>query len=276
MEYLEIRFEAIGDQPAREWLIAILAEAGFESFADQDEALLAYIPRMKYTGSLLAQLRLKESWPAMTYTISELEDINWNSEWEKNYSPVTIGGRCHIRAPFHPERKEIPLEIIIEPRMAFGTAHHETTALMIEWILSMDLDGKEVLDMGCGSGVLAILSNKCGARFVTAIDNDEWAYQNALDNFRINRVSAGKVMKGDAGLLDQELYDVVLANINRNILTKDMPGYVKVLREGGALVVSGFYESDLASVEKSAADQGLLLSGRKINNNWVAAEFRRK
>lgn len=273
MEYLEIRFDAVGDDQAREWLIATLAEAGFDSFADQDEALLAYIPRGKYSVSLLKELHLEEIWPSVTYEVNELSDINWNSEWEKNYPPVVIADRCYIRAPFHPERKDYPLEIIIEPRMAFGTAHHETTALMIEWILSMDLQGKDVLDMGCGSGVLAILANKCGARFVTAIDNDDWAYQNALDNFRINGVSDGKVMKGDAGLLDHGLYDVILANINRNILTEDMPSYAGALRKGGSLVVSGFYESDLEAVEKSAGDQGLLLSGKRINNSWVAAMF---
>lgn len=274
MEYIELNCSLpAGEIAFAEILMARLGELGFESFQETSEGLLAYIPAHDFDPSIL---NTEELWPAdieVNYTWRTVPDENWNAVWESNFEPVTIAGRCHIRAPFHPVRSDMEFEIVIEPKMSFGTAHHETTSLMIEVLLDADLDGKNVLDMGCGTGVLAILAAMRRAAEVTAIDNDEWAYHNALENVIRNKQPGINVYQGDAGMLENMKFDVIIANINRNILLSDMQSYVNCLDSGGLLLMSGFYREDLQLITEKAAALNMLYTDHRVKNNWVVAWY---
>lgn len=273
MEYVELKCTPL-DAAINEQLMAILGELGFESFVEEDKDLLAYIPSAQFDPlmlddeSLQAAGNVKFSWKVIA-------DQNWNAVWEENFEPVTIAGKCHIRAPFHPALKDVLYEIIIEPKMSFGTAHHETTSLMIQYLLETELKDKKVLDMGCGTGVLAILAAMRDSNDVVAIDNDEWAYNNALENVERNNTSFINVYLGDAALLKDQIFNVILANINRNILLNDIPVYVKCLAADGLLLLSGFYIEDLNAIKESAASNGLEYTSHKEENRWVAACFKK-
>ena len=274
MEYVELKCSlAPGEAAFAEVIMAQLGELGYESFSETDEGLLAYIPASAFDPSILNH---EELWPEgahVEYTWCIIPDENWNAVWESNFEPVTLAERCHIRAPFHPERPEMEYDIVIEPKMSFGTAHHETTALMIEHLLETDVTGLSVLDMGSGTGVLAILASMRHASAITAIDNDEWAYNNALENILRNKTPNVSVYLGDAGMLDGLSFDVIIANINRNILLADIKAYCKSLKSGGILFMSGFYLDDLAIVAAAAAENGLTYTSHKERNQWVAARF---
>jgi ribosomal protein L11 methyltransferase len=271
--YREIHI-ATTDEEQREVLIALLEGIGFDSFAEYDAELVAYVPDSQYHPGKLGEI-LASVQAGLVFSEVLQEEKNWNEEWEKNYPPVLIADRCYIRAPFHPERKDVPHEIIIEPRMAFGTAHHETTAMMIEWLLEMDVNGKILLDMGCGTGVLAILANKLGALDVMAVDNDEWACRNSQDNVLINRVSGCHIVLGDVSAISGKKFDVILANINRNILIRDIPEYIKSLLPGGTLVISGFYKDDTEALSFVAKQYDMELQGMKSNTAWASLLFRK-
>ncbi|HOP12793.1 MAG TPA: 50S ribosomal protein L11 methyltransferase [Lentimicrobium sp.] len=274
MEYIELNCSLpAGEIAFAEILMARLGELGFESFEETKEGLLAYIPAHDFDP---AMLNMEELWPAdieVNHTWRTVPDENWNAVWESNFEPVTIAGRCHIRAPFHPVRSDMEFEIVIEPKMSFGTAHHETTSLMIEVLLDADLAGKNVLDMGCGTGVLAILAAMRRAAEVTAIDNDEWAYHNALENVIRNKQPGINVYQGDAGMLENMKFDVIIANINRNILLSDMQSYVNCLDSGGLLLMSGFYREDLQLITEKAAALNMLYTDHRVKNNWVVAWY---
>jgi ribosomal protein L11 methyltransferase len=188
---------------------------------------------------------------------------------------VVIAGRCYVRAPFHPSKKEYEYELVIEPKMSFGTAHHETTSMIIQLMLELDLKGKTMLDMGCGTGILAILAHKQGAIDIVAIDNDEWAIENTKENIVKNNTVI-KAMPGDAKTITGMKFDIVLANINRNILLNDIPIYAKSINEKGQLLLSGFYENDLPVIRKRAEESGLCYQKHLINNDWVAVLFAKK
>lgn len=275
MEYIELKCTIkSGETDKAEQLTAILGELGFESFVEADNELLAYIPVEKYNSSILNdELLTPEIRNNVEFSVVVIPNQNWNAVWESNFQPVTIDNRCYIRAPFHPADPEIEFEIIIEPKMSFGTAHHETTFLMLKFLLELDLTGKAVLDMGCGTGVLAILTALKGCRDITAIDNDEWAYKNTLENIQSNNTPYINVYLGDASLLENRNYDVIIANINRNILLNDMSVYAKSLKANGLLLLSGFYYADLDVIKASALKSGLEFSTYKEKNNWVAASF---
>lgn len=276
MVYIELKCTIKPDKPdIAEQLIAILGELGFESFVEGDNELLAYIQANNYNPSILKDELLTPDITAnVGFTSTVIPDQNWNAVWEENFQPVTIDQRCHIRAPFHPKNLSVEYELIIEPKMSFGTAHHETTALMIRFLLELDLNNKEVLDMGCGTGVLAILAAKKGSRNITAIDNDEWAYKNTLENIQRNNTPLIDVYLGDASLLENKNFDVIIANINRNILLNDIPAYAKSLNANSVLLLSGFYIDDLDAIKKSAASSGLEYNSHKEENRWVAACFK--
>jgi ribosomal protein L11 methyltransferase len=269
MEYTEISIQPAPEE-IREILVSLLAEEGFESFAETGNGILAYVP-----ASLLDRLKVAGicSRFGMKFTEKNIPDQNWNAEWEKNFEPVTVTGRCYIRAPFHPARKDVEYEILIEPKMSFGTAHHETTAMMIETMLEMDLREKRILDMGCGTGILAILADKMGAAEVTAVDNDEWAFLNASENILANHTSAIKVKMGDVDLAGAG-FDVILANINRNVLLQHIPEYSKRMKTG-QLLMSGFYEEDLPMILETAALHSFRFDQSMTKNRWVAALFRK-
>jgi ribosomal protein L11 methyltransferase len=202
-----------------------------------------------------------------------IPDQDWNATWEASYEPVIINEFCRIRAPFHKVEGSYKYDLIIEPKMSFGTAHHETTSQIIELMLQSDFTGLNLLDMGSGTGVLAILAKKLGSATTVAIDNDEWAYRNALDNIRLNDENDIIVELGDANSLNDRQFDIILANINRNILLRDMKEYVKCLVDGGKIFFSGFYEEDLVLIAKEAERLGLKYSNHVTKNNWAAAVF---
>jgi len=273
MPFLEFIYTPLGSEEEKFFLMAELLELGFESFVEEASSLKGYISSKSYQKNLINDITFLKDHPEVKFEVKSLPDINWNQEWESNYQPVTIAGKCHVRAPFHPTRPDMAYEIVIEPKMAFGTAHHETTQLMAGWLMELKVVGKEVLDMGCGTGILAILANKMGAKFVTAIDNDEWACRNAAENFRINGVAAGSVLPGDAALVKPGCYDMILANINRNVLIQDMKFYSAGLRENGLLLLSGFYQQDIEAINTSASRCNLRFYASKTLNDWAAALF---
>ena len=273
MNYLELHFSPVSSEEKKSLLIAGLLDIGFESFTEEEEGVSAYISSHIYNDKILDGFDFLHQNPGVEVEVHHLEDKNWNKEWESNYQPVTIAGKCHVRAPFHPARAEMKYEIVIEPKMAFGTAHHETTRLVAEWLMDLEVKNKKVLDMGCGTGILAILANKMGAENVTGIDNDEWAWRNCIENFRINNVINGSVLLGDAALIKSGFFDLVLANINRNILIRDMKSYNDGLSENGAVLLSGFYEKDIEAISVEASKFGLHLAGSRVLNDWAVLLF---
>ena len=242
---------------------------------ESENILLAYIKEELYDAETIKQLLQNHGFDTdIAFTVSRIEEQDWNAVWEASYEPVTIAGRCHIRAPFHEPCPDAEYEIIIEPKMSFGTAHHETTSLMIEYILEEEFTGKSVLDMGSGTGVLAILARKRGATPVIAIDNDPWAYENNIENNARNRINDITVKLGDASAIGEQVFDVIIANINRNILLNDMHLYAKSMHPGSIIFFSGFYQGhDLDTIKAKAATLGLEFVSNKVRNEWTAAKF---
>lgn len=274
MNYIELNVKNQSNSELNDVLIAELGEIGFESFAESEEGFLAYIREDLFDADLIEKLQIIELNPdCFSYTYQLVEDQNWNAVWESNYEAVVIANRCGIRAPFHPENKDVEYDLVIEPKMSFGTAHHETTSNMIEFLLEEDLKNKTVLDMGCGTSVLAILAAKRGGINIYAIDNDEWAYENSLENIERNQVPEIKVLLGDAAILHDMSFDVIIANINRNILLNDIKHYVNVLNDNGVLLMSGFYEQDIPAIKEETEKYNLHFDRYKLKNNWVAIRF---
>ena len=271
-KFFEVRIDTEGQHYTSDHIIARLSETGFDGFVEEETHLLAYI--MKAEGVEKGEIaRQMEDEGIECVHIKLIEDKNWNEAWESEYEPVRISEDIVVRAPFHKLVAGVRHDIIIEPRMAFGTAHHETTAQMLQMIASMDLKGKSILDMGCGTAVLAILAHQMGAGTVTAIDNDEWAYRNSLDNIELNHAGSIEVKMGGAALLENLSYDIIFANINRNILLEDIPAYRSALNQGGILLMSGFYEEDLPVIRQKAGSVGLIQARTSIRNRWMAVEF---
>ncbi|HLT52941.1 MAG TPA: 50S ribosomal protein L11 methyltransferase [Flavobacteriaceae bacterium] len=273
MNYLEYNFTVKPLQPGVEILIAELGFAGFESFVEHEEGVLAYIQKEEWNETILSDVQiLTTSEFDIDFDFKEIEQINWNEEWEKNFSPIVVDNMCSVRAPFH-EKSNVEYDIVIEPKMSFGTGHHETTFMMIQHMLTMDFKGKSVLDMGCGTAVLAILAEKLGATKLTAIDIDNWCYLNSLENVERNSCEQITVLEGDASLLGAESYDVIIANINRNILLEDIKTYVKSLNKKGILLLSGFYNHDIEAIEAECSKYMLKLNGKLEKNQWVSLKF---
>jgi len=270
--YLAYHFRVQPLQPAVDILIAELGSAGFESFVENNEGVAAYIQKDEWEASILEDIQVLDSGEfEISYTFEEIAQTNWNAEWEKNFNPIVVDETCTVRAPFH-EVPKTKYDIVIEPKMSFGTGHHETTHMMIQHILDTDFEGKTVLDMGCGTGILAILSEMKGAKHVDAIDIDNWCYQNSVENVERNRCDSIEVFEGDVSLLT-ERYDIILANINRNILIKDIMTYAKHLNKGGMLFVSGFYDNDIQMIEKVCNASMLKLAKKLERHNWVSLKF---
>jgi len=274
MVYIELNVKMNPENPLMEIVMVELGELGFESFVDTEEGMLAYIPENIFNEQLIREMQIVKANPMLfSYTFQKMEDKNWNEVWESNYEPVVINNRCGIRAPFHPENKDVEFDLVIEPKMSFGTAHHETTSNMIKLLLEEELSGKSVLDMGCGTSVLAILAAKRGAKDIVAIDNDEWAYNNSLENIVRNNEPDIKVLLGDASLLENLHFDIIIANINRNILLNDIHNYVASLNTKGVLLMSGFYEQDIPAIKVECAKYELTFDRYISDNNWVAVRF---
>lgn len=274
MNYIEYKFQIDPVQPGTEILIAELGDAGFESFVETETGVDAYIQKDDWNVDILKNIQILDSDEfKIEFHHSEIEQINWNEEWEKNFTPITVDDTCHVRAPFH-EAGNFEYEIVIEPKMSFGTGHHETTYMMLQHILENDFQNKSVLDMGCGTAVLAMLTEMRGAKNVDAIDIDEWCYENSRENIEKNNCHNISVFLGGAELLENRNYDVIIANINRNILLQDMDAYHKSLKHGGDLYLSGFYIEDLPIIEERCNNLGLKLVSHKERNRWVAAKFK--
>ena len=277
MAYLEIKVRFSQPEPWKDLFASMLGDAGCDSFMDgEDEnTLLAYIKEDDYNEATIAEVLTQHGYDVeVSYEVSKTEEKDWNAVWEADYEPVLIAGQCYIRAPFHEPLPDVTYDIVIEPKMSFGTAHHETTALMIEYLLTEDIQGKRVLDMGAGTGVLAILTHQRGAAAVTAIDNDPWAYENNLENNIRNHISDMTVKLGDALSIGDDTFDLIIANINRNILLNDMHHYAKALNAGGSIFFSGFYEGhDLDMIKEKAESLGLAFHSCKVRNHWVSAKF---
>lgn len=272
--YIEYDFTVSPLQPGTEILIAELGYAGFESFVETEVGVTAYIQKDEWNAAILEDINiLKSEEFNIEHILSEIEQVNWNEEWEKNFDPIEVDGKCIVRAPFHPA-KNFDYEIVIEPKMSFGTGHHETTFMMLQFILENDFQNKTVLDMGCGTAVLAILAEMRGASKLDAIDIDEWCFENSSENIQRNDCENISTYLGDASLLEGKMYDVIIANINRNILLNDMETYRNSLNENGELYLSGFYEEDLPIITETCNILGLTFVEDKEKNRWVAAKFK--
>lgn len=271
--YIGYYFKVNPLQPATEILIAELGYAGFESFVETEEGVTAYIQKEDWYDAILEDIQILNSEEfEINYSFEEIEQVNWNQEWEKNFNPIVVENECSVRAPFH-DKPDTEYDIVIEPKMSFGTGHHETTHMMIQHILKNDFEGKSVLDMGCGTGVLAILAEMKGAKPIDAIDYDNWCYLNSLENVNRNNCKHITVLEGDASLLKERSYDVIIANINRNILLNDMEAYAKSLNTSGTLFLSGFYVDDIPVIEQACNKYHLNLVETIEKNQWVALKF---
>jgi len=278
MDYYKITIQIT---PFEEWLRDVLsselAEIGFDSFIETENGMEAYVSVPNFRDNDL-NFVLKKFREGFGFNIEKelIKSRNWNEEWEKNYfEPLVIKNECVIRAPFHTQFPKAKYEIVIEPNMAFGTGNHETTSMMVETILETEINNKLVLDMGCGTGILGILSAMKGAASVMAIDIDEWSFKGATENAAQNKINKMTVKMGDAALLGNEKFEIILANIHKNVLMNDMPAYEKVLLPGGLLVMSGFYTEDFDDISNKAKQLGLKPAVYKAKNNWVAAGFKK-
>jgi ribosomal protein L11 methyltransferase len=270
MEYIEFIATINPLEVGRDILIAELSEIGFESFVETEEGLEAYIQSKEFNEENIKSIKiLQHDDFTISYSLKSIAEQNWNAEWEKNFNPINVDNRCYIRAPFHNKLDNIEYDIIIDPKMSFGTGHHETTYLMLKRLLNIEVEGKKVLDMGCGTGVLAILAKMRNSLFVKAIDIDEWAYNNSLENIRNNNCDDIKVERGGAEVIGSEKFDIIIANINRNILLKDMNLYINAMSVNGELLLSGFFSSDQDILLDAADKMGLKLLYKEVKNEWM-------
>ncbi|CAA0212029.1 50S ribosomal protein L11 methyltransferase [Tenacibaculum maritimum] len=271
--YIEYSFIVSPKEPATEILIAELGAAGFESFVENETGVVAYIQKDFWNKEILNDIFILNAGEfSIKYTQQEIAQTNWNAEWEKNFPPIQVDAKVSIRAPFH-ENPNLPYDIVIEPKMSFGTGHHETTHMMVQHLLEMDVAGMKTLDMGCGTGILAIFAEMRGANPIDAIDIDNWCYENSLENIKRNNSKHIAVFEGDSALLNNKKYDLIIANINRNILLNDMEIYTNCIHKEGVLLLSGFYKEDIPVINEEVIKYGLKLDKTLERNNWVALKY---
>ena len=278
MKYFEVTFTTSPcNETVNDVVSALAGEIGFESFVEWENGVQAYIQQSLFDEEALKAMVAEFPLPdtKIEYTIVEAEDKDWNEEWEKNFfQPIVIGDRCCIHSTFHKDTPQTEYEILINPQMAFGTGHHETTSSIISELLEADLQGKSVLDMGCGTSILAILASMRGADPITAIDIDDWCVNNSRDNIALNGIDNITVEWGDANLLKgREPFDVIIANINRNILLADMAQYAACMHSGSELYMSGFYVQDIPVIQEKAESLGMEFIHHREKNNWAAVKF---
>ncbi len=273
MRFFQINLKFNPIDPWSEILIAFLSELNFDSFEETEIGLKAFIDENQFSEDafqkVLSRIELD-----VEYEIQSLKNENWNSKWESSFEPVIIDDQCGVRASFHPSLN-VKHEIVITPKMSFGTGHHSTTYGMMKKMLDLNFNSKKVLDMGCGTAVLAILASKLGANKVLAIDIDEWAFKNSIENIKINELDNIKIIQGGSSLI-KETYDIILANINRNVLLNDMAKYSRALGDNGNLLLSGFYQEDLPLITNKCKQFGLEYKNNTHHNNWVTAHFQKK
>ena len=273
--YLGYHFTIEPKEIGSEILIAQLGEQAFESFIETDGGIVAYIQQELSFETILDEIQiLKSSEFKIEYSIEQIAPINWNEEWEKNFEPIDVDGKCHVRAPFH-SKTNAQYDIIIEPKMSFGTGHHETTHMMIQHLLETNIENKKTLDMGCGTAILAILAELKGAQPIDAIDIDNWCYMNSIENIERNNCHQIAVYEGDATLLLNKNYDLIIANINRNILLNDMKTYSDCLNINGTLLLSGFYLEDIAVIDACCKKNNLEFEKQFERNNWASLKYKK-
>jgi len=271
--YIEYNFTVSPKEPATEILIAELGNVGFESFVENENGVIAYIQKEDDSTAILDDIFiLKSTEFSINFNLTEVAQTNWNAEWEKNFTPIQVDNLVSVRAPFH-INPNLTYDIVIEPKMSFGTGHHETTHMMIQHVLQLNLENKSVLDMGCGTGILAIFAEMKNASPIDAIDIDNWCYENSIENVERNNCKHISVFEGDASLLVDKKYDVIIANINRNILLNDMKVYANCLNDKGILLLSGFYKEDISIIDNEVIKYNLTLENFIERNNWVALKY---
>ena len=277
MEYVEFKASVEPLEVGRDILIAELSDIGFESFVETEDGVEAYIQLPLFDEALIGEVGLLNNANfKVSYSTKTIADQNWNAEWEKNFELINVEDECVIRAPFHEKNDAIEFDIVIDPKMSFGTGHHETTYLMIKRLLTLDLNGLNVMDMGCGTGVLAILAQHKKANYVEAIDIDEWAYNNTLENIQNNNCNDISVEMGGVEKISEIMFDVFIANINRNILLNDMDKYVSVLKTGGSLLLSGFFSSDKEMLLDASGLLNMELKYSESKNDWTILHLIKK
>jgi ribosomal protein L11 methyltransferase len=274
MDYIELDVKVTPRQPGSDLLISGLADQGFESFAETADGFLAYIPADQFSESLLLPIQeFTAELGNAEFSHKRIPGQNWNAEWEKQYEPIRIGNRCLIRAPFHEAQPGIEIDLLIQPQQSFGTGHHPTTRLMAEKLLTMPVSGRYILDMGCGTGVLAILASRLGAAEVLGIDIETNAVENARENVERNPVKNVTIEEGTEASIGRRSFDVIVANINKNILLKSLPVYAAALRPEGDLLLSGFFTTDTDELQNAASQQVLLFSEKKTEGEWAMLHF---
>lgn len=274
MDYLELDVKINPRQPGSDLLITELAELGFESFVETADGFLAYIPGKDFSETLLSPIQnVKEELGKVSWSQKVIPAQNWNAEWESSYQPIQISDKLVIRAPFHEPVKGVEIDLEIQPQQSFGTGHHPTTRLMAEKLLTMPLDGRYILDMGCGTGVLAILAAKRGAASVLGIDIETNAVLNAIENVQRNHVANVTIEEGKDDQIGNRKFDVVLANINKNVLVAALPNYANTLNTGGELLMSGFFTTDVSTLKEAAEKTGLKFSSTENDGEWAIVHF---
>lgn len=275
--YIELSVIVEPKEQGSDILIAQLSELDFESFVESDNGFLAYIQEEQFSEESLKGLFEEfEGVFKISHSHKTIAQQNWNKEWESNFTPIDIDGKCYIRAPFHEAKSGYTYDVIIEPKMSFGTGHHNTTQLMIQKLMSLDVNNKSLLDMGCGTGVLAIVASMMGANPITAIDIDDWSVENSVENTAKNNINNVSVHKGNAQILEEKLFNTILANINKNVLLNDIPVYVNSLEKNGNLVLSGFFETDIPELIAKADNNGLKFEEKAVSNQWSMLYFTKK
>lgn len=274
MDFIEVTLQVNAD--FADILTAELGELGFDAFVETEDGFSAYIDEDKYSEQALQEVFERYAdFVQVTYAVQKIERQNWNEEWERNFEPLFIGEQVSVRASFHEKPANAKYDIVINPKMSFGTGHHETTTLMIENQLTLDHQGKRVLDMGCGTGILAIMAGELGASEIVAVEIEDWTVENARENAELNGYKSIDVRLGGAETIEGDKpYDIILANINRNVLLEDMPAYKAVLVPEGWLLLSGFYTEDLPIIQQRATELGLNYTSHREKNNWVSALFK--
>lgn len=274
MNYLELTFIVNPKEQGNDILIAHLSELAFESFVETENGFCAYIPEEKFDEDEMKNLIFPFSeYLKFSFSSKSIEQQNWNKEWESSFQPIEVQGKCYIRAPFHPSKKGFLYDVIIEPKMSFGTGHHRTTQLMIQKLMLLNVKNCSLLDMGCGTGVLAIVASMMGADPITAVDIDEWSFENTIENCKKNNINNVLVHKGNAQFLEGKLFHTILANINKNVLLSDLTKYVHSLEKKGNLILSGFFETDVDEILAKASELGLNFEGKVVSDQWTMLHF---
>ncbi len=275
MRYKELTVRLTGwEEYQKDLLIADLGDAGFDTFEETTDGFKAYVQSDVFDTDALEQVMAQAALTTSSYAVTDVAEQNWNAVWESNFEPLLIDDQCYIRASFHTPRPDYPYELVIEPKMSFGTGHHQTTSLMISYLLQEELEGKSVLDMGSGTAILAILSEKRGANDVLAIDYDPVCLESAVENARINQATQVNALCGSKEAIPDRKFDLIVANINRNILLDQLAHYARHLQNDGKLFISGFYlDPDLAVLTRAAEEVGLIYKDHKQMDDWVAACF---